>query len=52
MIRASRAAAGIRDAGRFGVRSPGNAEVDFGAVMERMRRLRAEVSEKRSPAKA
>src|SRR5487761_401111 len=44
MIRAARAAAGIRDAGRFGVRSPGNAEVDFGAVMERMRRLRADLS--------
>jgi pyruvate/2-oxoglutarate dehydrogenase complex dihydrolipoamide dehydrogenase (E3) component len=44
MIRASRAAAGICDAGRFGVRSPGNAEVDFGAVMERMRRLRADLS--------
>ena len=27
-----------------GVRSPGNAEVDFGAVMERMRRLRADLS--------
>ena len=44
MIRASRAAAAIRDAGRFGVPSPGNAEVDFGAVMERMRRLRADLS--------
>ncbi len=44
MICASRAAAGIRDAGLLGVRSSGNAEVDFGAVMERMRRLRADLS--------
>ena len=44
MIRASRAAAGIRDAARFGVRPSEHAGVDFGAVMERMRRLRADLS--------
>jgi pyruvate/2-oxoglutarate dehydrogenase complex dihydrolipoamide dehydrogenase (E3) component len=43
MIRAARAAAGIRDARRFGMESE-NAGVDFGVVMERMRRLRADLS--------
>ncbi len=44
IIRASRAAADVRDAGRFGVRVPEGVEVDFGAAMDRMRRLRADVS--------
>ena len=43
LIRASRAAAEIRRAGDFGMRV-GKVEVDFAAVMARMRRLRAEIS--------
>src|SRR5919198_936455 len=41
LIRAARAAAQVRGAGAFGVRVPAGVEVDFPAVMERMRRLRA-----------
>ncbi len=44
LIRAARAYADVRDAGEFGVRVAGNVTVDFGAVMERMRRLRAGIS--------
>jgi len=44
LIRSSRAAADVRDAGDFGVTIQGSAEVDFSAVMERLRRLRAEIS--------
>lgn len=43
LIRAARAAFDVRDAGRFGVHVDG-ARVDFGHVMERMRRLRAGIS--------
>jgi len=43
IIRSSRVAAEVRDADRFGVRVTG-ADVDFPAVMERMRRLRARIS--------
>jgi pyruvate/2-oxoglutarate dehydrogenase complex dihydrolipoamide dehydrogenase (E3) component len=43
LIRAARAAAEVRAAGRFGVKV-GAAEVDFPTVMERMRRLRAGLS--------
>lgn len=45
VIRSSRAVAHARDAGRFGVRVSGAVETDFAAVMERMRRLRAGISE-------
>jgi pyruvate/2-oxoglutarate dehydrogenase complex dihydrolipoamide dehydrogenase (E3) component len=44
LIRAARAVADVRDAGRFGVRVSGEVTVDFSAVMERMRRLRARIS--------
>jgi len=44
VLRASRAAAAVREAGVFGVRVAGPVEVDFGAAMERMRRLRAGIS--------
>jgi pyruvate/2-oxoglutarate dehydrogenase complex dihydrolipoamide dehydrogenase (E3) component len=44
LIRSARAAAQVRDAGPFGVRVPPGATVDFPAVMERMRRLRAGIS--------
>lgn len=44
VLRASRAAAAVREAGAYGVRVEGRIEVDFGAAMERMRRLRAGIS--------
>ena len=44
LLRAARAAADVRDAGALGVRVPPGTRVDFGAVMERMRRLRARIS--------
>jgi len=44
IIRSSRVVADIRDATQFGVRVPQGMEVDFPAVMERMRRLRAQIS--------
>ncbi len=45
LIRAARAAAEVRQAAAFGVRLEGHSSVDFPAIMERMRRLRAELSE-------
>ncbi len=44
IIRAARAAAAIREAVEFGVDVPAGTTVDFGQVMERMRRLRADIS--------
>ncbi len=44
LIRAARAWADVRDAGEFGVMVPPGARVDFPAVTERMRRLRARIS--------
>jgi pyruvate/2-oxoglutarate dehydrogenase complex dihydrolipoamide dehydrogenase (E3) component/uncharacterized membrane protein YdjX (TVP38/TMEM64 family) len=44
IIRSSRVYADIRDAGLFGLKVSCGAEVDFPAVMERMRRLRAGIS--------
>jgi pyruvate/2-oxoglutarate dehydrogenase complex dihydrolipoamide dehydrogenase (E3) component len=44
LIRAARACADVRDAGRFGVEVPEGVRIDFPAVMERMRRLRAGIS--------
>ena len=44
VIRSSRIAADLRAADRFGVKVPAGSEVDFPAVMERMRRLRAQIS--------
>jgi pyruvate/2-oxoglutarate dehydrogenase complex dihydrolipoamide dehydrogenase (E3) component len=44
VIRSSRVAAEMRDAAAFGIRSPEMIEVDFAAVMERMRQIRAEIS--------
>ena len=44
IIRSSRVCAETKDAGKFGLRIPEGAEVDFPAVMERMRRLRARIS--------
>ena len=44
LIRSARAAADVRAAKEYGIKVPGGCEVDFGAVMERMRRLRAGIS--------
>jgi len=44
IIRSSRLAADFRDAARFGFKAPLSTEVDFSAVMERMRALRAAIS--------
>lgn len=44
VIRSSRVVADIRDARPFGIDVNGNCDVDFGRVMERMRRLRAHIS--------
>ncbi len=44
VISAARVAATVRDARRFGVQVPAGSQVDFGQVMERMRRLRADIS--------
>lgn len=43
LIRAGRAAADVRRAAQFGI-TAGEPEIDFAAVMERMRRLRADIS--------
>jgi pyruvate/2-oxoglutarate dehydrogenase complex dihydrolipoamide dehydrogenase (E3) component len=44
IIRSSRAAFDVNQAGEFGVRTSSRADVDFPAVMERMRKLRADLS--------
>ena len=44
LLRSARAAADARDGERFGVRVPPGVEVDFPAVMERLRKLRAGIS--------
>lgn len=44
IIRASRVPAEIRDAARFGTHVPDGVHTEFGAVMERMRSLRAGIS--------
>jgi pyruvate/2-oxoglutarate dehydrogenase complex dihydrolipoamide dehydrogenase (E3) component len=44
LIRSARAAADVRRADRFGIRVSGQVDVDFPAIMERMRKLRAHIS--------
>ena len=44
LLRSAHLAAEIRDAHEFGLRVPEGAHVDFGAVMERMRKLRSRIS--------
>jgi pyruvate/2-oxoglutarate dehydrogenase complex dihydrolipoamide dehydrogenase (E3) component len=44
LLRAARAAAAVRDAGAYGVEVPPGVRVNFPAVMERMRGLRARLS--------
>jgi pyruvate/2-oxoglutarate dehydrogenase complex dihydrolipoamide dehydrogenase (E3) component len=51
LIRAARAAAEVRDAHDYGVGVPAGARVNFPAVMERMRRLRAALSPNDSAAR-
>lgn len=51
IIRSSRVVADLRDAGRFGLKVPADTEIDFAAVMERMRRLRAGISHNDSAAR-
>ncbi|MFU8848389.1 MAG: mercuric reductase [Opitutales bacterium] len=43
LLSAAKRAAALGDAGDYGVRLPGGSEVDFPAVMERMRELRAAI---------
>jgi pyruvate/2-oxoglutarate dehydrogenase complex dihydrolipoamide dehydrogenase (E3) component len=45
VIRSSRVVAEMRESDRFGVRSPEQIEVDFAAVMARMRQVRAGISD-------
>ena len=45
LIRSSRTVADIWEASKFGVNVPNGTEVDFSAVMERMRRIRAGISD-------
>lgn len=51
IIRSSRVVADVRRAHEFGVRVPRGMEVDFPAVMERMRRIRARISHHDSAAR-
>jgi pyruvate/2-oxoglutarate dehydrogenase complex dihydrolipoamide dehydrogenase (E3) component len=44
IISAARVAAAVREAGEYGVNVSSDVQVDFAAVMERMRRLRAGIS--------
>jgi len=44
LLRCAKAAAAVRNAGRFGVNIDGDISVDFGHVMERLRRLRASIA--------
>ncbi len=44
IVSAARRAAAVRDAPEFGIQMNGGASVDFGATMERMRRLRAGIA--------
>ncbi len=44
VIRSSRAIADIRNAAQLGIFSSENIDIDFGAVMERMRKIRSEIS--------
>jgi len=51
LIRAARAAADVRSGGRFGIEIPSGANVDFPGLMQRMRRLRAQISSQDSAAR-
>jgi len=45
LIRSARAAAELRQAHRMGIRISGSPEIDFRAIMERVRRVRARIAE-------
>ena len=45
VIRAARAASAVKNASEFSIGVPEGVEVDFGGVMQRMRKLRARISE-------
>ena len=45
IIRSGRAAFDVKDASRFGINVTGDTKVDFASVMERMRRIRANISD-------
>ncbi len=51
VISAARSAAAVRYAGEFGINVPSGTEVDFAAVMARMRKLRARISPNDSAAR-
>lgn len=51
LLAAAKAAGEVAGAGRFGVEVPGTPRVDFAAVMERMRRLRADIAHHDSAAR-
>ena len=51
LLRAGRAAAQVRDAGRYGIIVPNGVRVDFAAVMERMRKVRADLAPNDSAAR-
>jgi pyruvate/2-oxoglutarate dehydrogenase complex dihydrolipoamide dehydrogenase (E3) component len=51
IIRCARAAASVKSAGAFGVETPNDVKVSFGRVMQRMRRMRAEISHHDSAAR-
>jgi pyruvate/2-oxoglutarate dehydrogenase complex dihydrolipoamide dehydrogenase (E3) component len=51
LIRSSRVVADMQNAQPFGIKPPGQIDVDFGAVMERLRRLRAGISHHDSAAR-
>ena len=51
MIRSARVLADFRNAEQFGVRPPSLVDADFGLAMERMRRLRARISQHDSAAR-
>lgn len=44
LLRSARAIAEIRCAGELGIQVPGELQIDFAAVMERMRRIRARIA--------
>ena len=44
LLRSARAVAAVREAARFGVRVPEGVQIDFPAVMERLRAVRAAIS--------
>ncbi|MBD2175421.1 mercuric reductase [Pseudanabaena sp. FACHB-1998] len=51
VIRSARVAADIRKAANFGINPPHEVDIDFGAVMERMRKIRASISHHDSAAR-